>query len=474
MTSCGLACQTVTGRDTVPQAVPRPIAPNDLTLDPAPDTWAALLQTPAADERTRRFRAQLGLPTDRPIVMSGHQVQFWHPGILAKLIAANELAERTGAAVAWMLVDHESPSPSSLHFPAIDPTGRFRVRGRTLDPTDNQRALSGPTFDPQAPELHAGWSPEASVASRLDTLVEAVRAQRSAGDKGAQLTEAQFEQLAPVTPPPVTLRVTDIARTDLFAELIEQLQRDPAAAHAAYNDAVAQHPESGMRPLAEDPEWGVELPLWVRTGAQHRPAFDRRDLPASSDIHADRFIPRALLSTGLMRLAGCDLFIHGFGGQRYEPVNDAWLAHWTNSPIKAGPAPFVAASADLRLELQGDTVTEADAARARWHAHHARHHPAAFNDHAAQRERDRLVADISEAPRDSERRRTLFAELHALLDTARSAHAAELTSLDERGADLAQAARETNIRTRRDWPAVLYPAAQLAALQAAIAAAFDA
>ena len=40
----------------------------------------------------RAFREQLGLPTDRPIVMSGHQAQIWHPGILSKYLAAIGLA----------------------------------------------------------------------------------------------------------------------------------------------------------------------------------------------------------------------------------------------------------------------------------------------------------------------------------------------------------------------------------------------
>ena len=32
--------------------------------------------------------------------------------------------------------------------------------------------------------------------------------------------------------------------------------------------------------------------------------------------------------TGLMRLAGCDLFIHGTGGGAYDLVTEEWLGSW--------------------------------------------------------------------------------------------------------------------------------------------------
>ena len=68
-----------------------------ITLRPDPVQWRgavrpAVIPAPDADDR----RA-LGLPTDRPIIMSGHQPTLWHAGILAKLLAAGELARATGA-----------------------------------------------------------------------------------------------------------------------------------------------------------------------------------------------------------------------------------------------------------------------------------------------------------------------------------------------------------------------------------------
>jgi len=456
-------------RGTVPGVPATTLDPSDLTLDPPAHAWPALLRTPPTDDRTRRFREQLGLPTDRPIVMSGHQVQFWHPGILAKLIAANELAARTGAAVAWMLVDHESPSPSGLHFPTLDPAGRLRARGRTLAPDGDRAPLTHPPFAPRAPELHAGWTPEPTVAPAIGALAHRLRAHSNEPDRAAQLTSAQFDRFSDLTPPPITLRVTDLARTDLFAEWMDRVRTDPHAVHRAYNNAAAAHPDSGVRALSEDAEWGVELPLWIQGRTGRRPAYSRRDL----DADTASFIPRALPMTGLVRFAACDLFIHGLGGRAYEPVNDQWLDRWLAGRNDAGLAPFVTASADLRLVLEGDDVTHADARRAHWRAHHARHHPELLGDDDHQRRRDAVVRAIAAAPRHSNERGRLFAELHALLDDHARRHAAALDRRTSEARDLTRAAAERDVRSRRDWPAVLYPEASLRALRGAIRARFD-
>ncbi|MEC9372360.1 MAG: hypothetical protein VYC34_00885, partial [Planctomycetota bacterium] len=53
-----------------------------ITIEPAPARWTA--PRPADDAESTRFREQLGLPTGRPIVLTGHQAEFWHPGVLAK------------------------------------------------------------------------------------------------------------------------------------------------------------------------------------------------------------------------------------------------------------------------------------------------------------------------------------------------------------------------------------------------------
>ena len=39
--------------------------------------------------RPKVLREQLGLPVHGPVIMTGHQAEFWHPGILAKYLACD-------------------------------------------------------------------------------------------------------------------------------------------------------------------------------------------------------------------------------------------------------------------------------------------------------------------------------------------------------------------------------------------------
>ena len=51
-------------------------------------------------------------------VWSGHQPGLWHPGILAKLLLADALAEAAGAKTPmWLVVDHDEVEPLSFDAP---------------------------------------------------------------------------------------------------------------------------------------------------------------------------------------------------------------------------------------------------------------------------------------------------------------------------------------------------------------------
>ena len=82
----------------------------------------------------------------------------------------------------------------------------------------------------------------------------------------------------------------------------------------------------------------VEVPLWrIRDDGRRMRAYD-------SDVErwlddppgAPRLMPRALMLTALVRLAMCDLFVHGTGGAAYDTVMEAWISSW----LGVTPAPI--------------------------------------------------------------------------------------------------------------------------------------
>lgn len=457
------ACVEGVARALDASAAPEPA----VHLDPDPARWADLLGAFAPTDDQRRFRAQLGLPTDRPIVMGGHQAQMWHAGILAKVLAANALAERTGAAVAWVVVDQDENDVFRVPYPERDARGRL---GRTV-----WNAAAG-SVDANAPGLPAFARPPVRpaplppdsasssmdpwVRARLESARAALGAHADADNAAVQVTDALFDLLTPVTPRPAIIYASALARTDLFARLLTHLRDDPARAHETYNRAVARHPDAGVRALGVDPARGVELPVW-RIDADHkrRPAF-------AADLPNDALCARGMLMSAMLRLAGCDLFIHGTGGRAYEPINDDWLDAWLGHALDgARPAPFVTASADLLLPLGGPGATDDDVRDARWRAHHAQHHPGDLGDAARQRERDALVRTIASLPRHSPERAAKFTDLHRLLTGHRREHDAELGKIAMKALDIERRAAERLPREDRTWAVPLHETGRLLTLR---------
>ncbi len=437
-----------------------------VTLDPEAGSWASLMQDHIArrgglDADARTFREQLGLPTDRPIVMSGHQAELWHPGILAKFLAADALARRTGAALAWLVVDQDANDPHGLALPARADRAPFRAETWRMGPEPQGKpAFSVAAATPNEPPA---FPLAVDLAERLDRIRDALLAHARAENAAVQLSEALFDVLDGVVERPRVVYASRVARTDVFARTIERMLGDPDGVCERYNAATAEHPQAGVRALARD-AGGVELPVWHIDGSGRRLPIRHGRISDTTTL-----VPRGMLATGLARAAGCDLFVHGTGGGAYEPINDAWLpAVLGGTPL----APFVTATADVHLLLSGELVSPRDAARARWGAHHARHHPGLLGDAGMQSERDALVERIRSEPVGSAERAAGFRALHGLLDAARERHAGALDALDRHAEELAARTDRAMVARDRAWSVALHDAATLGELRERIDARF--
>ncbi|MEM1072114.1 MAG: hypothetical protein AAGH71_04760 [Planctomycetota bacterium] len=446
------------------------VAIDDDTVALLPDssTWASLVADPQRDQRCAAVRAQLGLPTDRPIVMAGHQGQFWHAGIAVKAYAAEALAERIGGITAWLVVDTDRNEPFEIVLPAVDAEGR--LERRTLRLADNPAERARPAMEPARAPTPVGTLaaslPSGAWRTRLAAMSDRLASWSSLDCAGSQATLAALSLLpceagAGPTMPRI-VRASQLAGTDVFRGLVGAFGGDAARPVSSYNAAVRAVPGSGLRELGLL-DGLQELPFW---SAPEEGLWS----PATSATVAAgvRLMPRALALTGLVRAFACDVFIHGTGGAAYEPVNDRWLPDL----LASGLAPFVTATATLRLRFEDGGVPSAeDVARSKWLAHRARHQPGLLDDHEAQRARETLVARIREAPVRSDARAELFAELHRVLATARSARSDRLREIDREAAALVRRASERLVREDRTYPAALHDPEDLLHLRRAVRAA---
>lgn len=464
-----------------------------VTLTPHGSAWSSLITRHAAARppQAAAFRAELGLPTDKPVVMSGHQAQWWHAGILAKQIALAAVCTQVngGGAGAWIVVDQDASDSLRLLYPsrpsqasstALPSRGHWQIgpEASAAQLRADAAIADLPAFSPSQPPTDVA-TPDAARALRA--IADSAARWAHASSAAEQIARANAELCTTLLAPgeagaPTLLFATRLSRTTAMRGLLEQMAADPAACVTAYNRAAAEAAGSGIAPLSHNPEKGrFELPLWQLSGTG-RPAPRRRVFAHTlGDAPLDTLAPRGLMMTALLRWLGCDLFIHGQGGGAtgkeggYDKVTERWFKLWLNVDL----APSVVATATILLPFNDSVklLTEEDLRGAYRSRHEARHAPRTLNDATAQQEKDRLVAAIAASPpADRAERHRLYRDLQSHLERYRAAHAADLSTLATAAEATAAELDRQSVLRERTWPWPLIPRPLLLRLQRTVAA----
>lgn len=411
----------------------------ELLFTPEPSRWAPLVRTPPADDAILRFRAQLGLPTDRPIIASGHQAGFWHCGILAKRVALDAVSLASGAAPAWLLVDHDANDAGVLRLPLETEDEGVAARVVSLAesksgvPTGLAKLAGVPSDVPQLEGL-AGDTLAGAIHQHIETRL---------GTLGMRGVSA--------------VRSLELDQTDLFKAILDRFREDPDACRATYNRAV-----DGVRPLGPG-----ELPLWVIEGGLRRAATDE-------DLEAEgiRVAPRALLMTGLMRAAGCDLFIHGSGGgasagmtedEGYDVQTEAWFASYFEGLPPLAEAVVATATVLLPFEA-GGVPSEEELKKAHWLARSAAHNPELLGEEDLAEKKKSFVDRAAAMKEAGENPGPVFAEMQAMLADYRKRRAGDLAALERDAAQLDARAATRELIEDRTWPFIVFDDATLRSL----------
>jgi len=433
--------------------------PPELTLLPEPDAWPSTL-APSESPQAISIRSQLDLPTDRPIVASGHQSILFHPGIVAKLIALDHWSKRTGAASVWVVPDQDVVDPALVQLPDLNgdllSSKSVRIGGEpnVFSPAASLPAIS---INPDLPsELESvgtwlmGYEHESSLARQF-----------ASATIGMLCEQLDLEE-------PAVIFASDLLSLDASSALLGSMLDDPNAAIDSYNASVAEFPHAGVRPLSMT-DSRIELPFWRLVGSDRLPVFI--ETARLSEFDRNNLIPRGLMMTAIMRAFASDLFIHGTGGYEYDQITEHWFNNWLGRTV--APAVGVSATLTLGLDLPGSLP---DPDHSVWLAHHARHNPGLVGDHEAASRKAELVSAItqSKSKGNQSNTATLFAQLHQLLSDSIASHSTEIADLDH-AAERAQQSREAHrLASDRTWAFPLYSDQQLLSLKSEIVRALGA
>lgn len=295
------------------------------------------------------------------VVVTGHQPELVHPGVWAKMLFADELAERIddpeGASSFELVVDTDVAEDVTLRVPMLD--GSPRVIAAHLVRADPKNGALPFAIPPPREDVIDGAFAEAILAAQ--TLPDGDRRAarlREARDECIDLcgrvpsasaflvaARRRFERGASRSS---VLPVSALARTTAFQRFVHTIADDLgrfAAIHRRELEAhrAAHRIRSRSHPIADLREG--ELPFWSIENGLRRPTV-------SGDVERmDRgevlVVPRAITLTAFVRYMFADLFIHGTGGVRYETVSTAIFEAFFGVPAR----PYVVAT--LTLDLGG-------------------------------------------------------------------------------------------------------------------------
>ncbi len=265
-------------------------------------------------------RNTLGLP-DKPIIVVGHQPEFFHPGILAKFVAASQIAKQIDGSLVHLVVDHHIGNSGVIEVP--DETGRY---------------LSTKQLVVAKVDTHIAMKDQPRVLPSHDNIFSKALANATGDNAAMQFANATGNLMKPWAQIDFCIAGTLLLNTELGEALTEEMRMNPAPCITAYNNAVSRFQKCDISILDKN-----ELPLWNGK---------------TNDIVTSKFDdlrPRALLLTLLARVLLGDLFVHGTGGYTYDKVMECWLSEWLH--IK--PCAMTMATATVMLPFQVQTIEQA-------------------------------------------------------------------------------------------------------------------
>jgi len=330
---------------------------------------------------------------DAPLIATGHQPEFFHPGVWAKNIAASRVARGLGASAWNLIVDNDLLARAAVAAPAgtVETPRLVEVPFDTphsAGPWEEAAIQSPETFSAFNEAVRGAMQPWGIDPIGLPPLADlmALSEKRLAQVAAKARIEREAAWNCRNRELPLSV-VGDSAGFRLFAAV---LLRQAAEFRAAHNAALDRYRwrhkvRNAMRPMPDLQVWEgrVETPFWIwKAGATHRgrlfirwrdgrfaevyrdqERIDEWDLSASDGPEAIaealrrlsaagwKIRTRALTTTLFARLCLCDLFLHGIGGALYDEVTDDILRTW----LGLEPPPYMVLTATLRLPIAGDS-----------------------------------------------------------------------------------------------------------------------
>jgi hypothetical protein len=302
-----------------------------------------------------QLKKKLGLDNSKtssnPLVVSGHQVEFFHPGILSKEILGSQAALQLGGSYISIILDHD---PHDLVFssPQIevhDHMERIRkvsyllnAKSQSKDSISNKK--SWVDFLRQIPgnlEKHFDSNTMKQIDENISFLIENSGNHLEISD---YITASRLYSLKNLNLTVYPLKVSEMVNLEGWKEYCDLVNDNLERFIEAHNSSLDEyrklhHIKNHAQPVPNLAPH--ESPFWVITNGKRVKA--RHD-----DIKKETLYPRAITLSIFMRLFMSDIFIHGKGGARYDQVTNSIIRKFFN----VTPSAFLVKTASLQIPVK--------------------------------------------------------------------------------------------------------------------------
>lgn len=354
---------------------------------------------------TRQYAPNITIPTSpETIFVSGHQPEFFHPGVWFKNFLLFGLANKHQGISINLVIDNDECKSTSI--PVL--TGLLD-NPKTVDIAFDQSGKVLPFenrfwSDIETAKRFRGRVQETfSVGRNSDLLLDQIwpkllpeielsLARKDGGSKktlGQSVAQARHQVEIANEICNLEVPLSRVCCGKGFQQFLSAILQSADRFHAVYNQAIQKFRtenkiRSKTRPVPElvrNDQW-IELPFWIwsRDSPERGPLYircesiesdrckiflsdlDSIEIEFRSDALVDELLrlnndesnqgiairPRALITTMFARLFLCDVFIHGIGGAKYDELTDEIIREF----FQVNPPQFLTATSTNWLPIK--------------------------------------------------------------------------------------------------------------------------
>lgn len=320
----------------------------------------------------------------RPLIITGHQPELYHPGVWAKNIAIAQLARKLHGSSLNLNVDSDVAKATTLQIPSESAADHRLAVSQATPPLPYEEWQVDEASFRSVPEqfetLSANWPWKPGLASiwklanesKSPVLPERWLSARHFWESKKGINNAE-------------LLMSQWCDTTFFETLLKHFIDHASAFAQIYNDELVKYRHehrirSANHPVANLHVDGdmVELPFWawpsgttqrgrlcVRNNQQKKElvsiiAGKEHTITQHSGLSTQAFSgwkirPKALITSMMFRLFVADLFVHGIGGAVYDELTDLIFKRYWKITLPR----FAVITATQRLPWHREQVTEA-------------------------------------------------------------------------------------------------------------------